>query len=79
MSLRGIILRLAPAEMAARMEAESREWMMRCPNCGAERSIWELGGIRYKARGRPRRRTTCWQCGRRGWFEVYRDRGSATP
>ena len=72
MALRDVILKLAPKGMRSAMEAESREWVMRCPNCGAERSIWELGGIRYKARGQPRRRTTCWECGKKGWFKTYR-------
>ena len=72
MALRDLILKLAPRGMALRMEAESREWVMQCPNCGAERSIWELGGLRYKAKGQPRRRTTCWACGRSGWFKTYR-------
>ncbi len=33
------------------MEAESRQWIMRCPNCIFERSVWEMGGVRWKSAG----------------------------
>jgi ribosomal protein S27E len=64
--------RFAGAETAAAMEAHSRAWLVRCPNCGHERSIWELGGIRYKAAGNPRLRLTCPNCGQAGWHAVER-------
>ncbi|HKP54780.1 MAG TPA: phage terminase large subunit family protein [Chloroflexia bacterium] len=54
------------------MEADSRAWMMRCPNCGHERSVWEMGGIRWGAAGEPRRRLLCPQCGKKGWHKTYR-------
>jgi hypothetical protein len=34
------------------MRAESLRWMIRC-ECGFERSMWEVGGVRWKARGNP--------------------------
>ncbi len=37
------------AQTFAAMETESRTWKVKCPNCNHERSIWEMGGIRYKA------------------------------
>jgi ribosomal protein S27E len=64
--------RLVGAETAAAMEAHSRAWLVRCPNCGHERSIWDLGGIRYKAVGNQRTLMRCEQCGKRGWHSVYR-------
>ena len=51
----------------ADMEAESRMWKVKCPNCGNERSIWEMGGIRYKAAGNPRIYRPCPNCGQRTW------------
>ena len=54
----------------AAMEAESRAWRAKCPNCGFIRSIWELGGIRYKAAGRPRQLMSCPRCGARGWHSI---------
>jgi DNA-directed RNA polymerase subunit RPC12/RpoP len=64
--------RFAGAETAAAMEAHSRAWLVQCPHCGFERSIWELGGIRYKAAGNPRMLGTCPNCGRRGWHKVHK-------
>lgn len=62
---------ILPKKLAADMEAESRRWMIRCPHCGAERSYWESGGIRWKAAGNPRLYRRCPQCGRRSWHQVY--------
>ena len=63
---------LVDAETAAAMEAHSRAWLAACPHCGHVRSIWELGGIRYKAAGRPRTRLRCPRCGQGGWHRVYK-------
>jgi hypothetical protein len=62
---------------AARMEADSRMWMMQCPNCGWERSLWELGGIRYKAVGNPRSLQRCPNCRQIRWMKIYRREGPA--
>jgi hypothetical protein len=56
---------------AASIERESREWRAVCP-CGHARSIWELGGVRWLARGEPRRRLTCPACGERTWHRIQR-------
>ncbi|GEM_PF-477236 len=72
--LQRAILTFVPGPMAEAMEHESRQWMMRC-DCGHERSIWEVGGIRYKAAGNPRRPARCPACGRRTWHEVYHKDG----
>ena len=37
MGLRNLILKIVPDRMAASMEAESREWMMRCLQCNKNR------------------------------------------
>lgn len=54
------------------MEAESRSWMVKCSNCNHERSVWEMGGIRYKAAGNPRIYRTCPNCGQRNWQIVHK-------
>jgi hypothetical protein len=61
---------------ASGMEAESRSWMVQCPHCGYERSVWDLGGVRYKAAGTSRWLRRCPNCGKMGWHKVYR---LATP
>jgi hypothetical protein len=64
-----------PDGMARQMEAESRSWFMRCEECNAERSVWDAGGIRWKASGNPRRRLACAGCGRNTWQETFRKKG----
>jgi hypothetical protein len=61
--------KILPQRWAEAMQAESQAWLARCP-CGCERSIWELGGIRWKAAGQPLRRLTCPQCGQTTWHTV---------
>lgn len=72
-----LALRLMPGR-AAEIERESREWLVTCPNCGHARSIWDMGGIRYKAKSRGKRmRIKCPACGERGWHPVERRPGTA--
>ena len=70
--------RLTSAELFAAMERDSRLWKAKCPHCGAETSVWEMGGIRYKAAGEPRRRMRCRGCGRTGWFRFRWTGGDVT-
>jgi uncharacterized protein with PIN domain len=62
---------LLPARWAADMEAQSRKWMMRCKECGHEQSVWEAGGVRWKAVGNPTKLAACPQCRRNTWHKVY--------
>jgi hypothetical protein len=64
-------MKIFPASWAEDMRAESLTWFARCP-CGFERSIWEIGGIRWKAKGTPRRMMDCPSCKQRTWHTVYR-------
>lgn len=60
-----LMMRLLPQAWAADMKAESESWLLRCPDCGYVRSIWEIGGIRYKAVSRNKKALVrCTQCGR---------------
>ena len=63
MALRDLILRVVPKPTAEAMEAESRAWLMTCSECGHSVSVWDAGGLRYKAAGEPRRRARCAGCG----------------
>ncbi|MEM8741265.1 MAG: hypothetical protein AAGE13_07175 [Pseudomonadota bacterium] len=67
---RRLILRFMSPKTRARAEAESRAWIATCPACGHERSVWEMGGLRYGASGAPRWRLTCPACGATGWHQV---------
>jgi hypothetical protein len=71
-SMRSFIKMFVSAETFAAMEADSRQWMAKCPNCNFERSIWEMGGIRYKAAGNPRVYRVCPNCNQRQWHTIYK-------
>jgi hypothetical protein len=65
-----LISRLVPRSWATSMETESRAWIVRCQACGFERSIWDLGGIRWKAKGSKWTWGQCPNCGKRGWHSI---------
>jgi hypothetical protein len=62
---------ILPRQWADDMEAESRRWLMRCAACSHEQSVWDAGGIRWKAKGQPRRLLTCAQCHQTTWHTIY--------
>ncbi len=71
-SVQGFFESIMPKAWAEDMEAHSRSWMIRCPNCGFEQSVWDWGGIRWKAVGNPRTYLKCPNCGQKGWHVTYR-------
>lgn len=72
-TIQRVILGLVPHSWAVSMEAYSRRWMVRCP-CGHQRSIWELGGIRWNATGSSKMWGRCPQCGQWTWQTMsYRE------
>jgi hypothetical protein len=71
--LQKFFVRILPRRWAESMEADSRSWVMRC-SCGSAQSIWELGGIRWKARqSLTFSFLKCPQCGKRSWHKLSRD------
>jgi hypothetical protein len=64
---------------ADEIERQSREWFVVCPHCGLERTYWDIGGVRYKARSRGKRiGLRCPSCGKRGMHAVEHRPGSAS-
>jgi hypothetical protein len=61
-----------PKSWAESMEADSRKWMVRC-KCGFAKSVWDWGGIRWKAAGKPRWYLKCPDCGSRSWHKVSKE------
>ena len=56
---------------ADEIERQSREWFVICPSCGHERTYWDIGGVRYKARSKGKRTgLRCPSCGKRGMHAV---------
>ncbi len=70
--LQKFLTAVLPAAQASAMEQESRRWMMRCDHCGHEWSVWDAGGVRWKASGSPRRHMQCPQCGTKSWVALYK-------
>ena len=68
--LRSLISRVSPSLMQ-RIEAESRSWLMQCQKCGHEISVWDAGGMRYKALGPVWRLGRCVNCRRVGMMKIY--------
>ena len=71
-SLQKLVAAVLPKEWAASIESESRTWILRCSSCGLERSVWEAGGIRWKAAGTARRYLFCPKCGSSQWHTIYK-------
>jgi len=68
--LRRLIKRLFPG-FIARVETESRSWIMQCRKYGHEVSIWDYGGPRYRALGRLYRQGRCPNYYKIGMLRVY--------
>jgi ribosomal protein S27E len=66
MSLLQILVEtILPGQWADEIRAESRSWRIRCLGCGASRSVWDAGGVRWKATSiRKRTLVHCSHCGR---------------
>lgn len=71
-TIQSIVKALVSRESYANMEKESRSWMVQCPNCKSERSIWDMGGIRWGASGKPRTYQLCFHCNQPGWHVIYK-------
>ena len=50
-------------DIAAEMREESQNWHIECPKCGNSKSVWEVGGVRYKATGSKSVLGRCSGCG----------------
>jgi translation initiation factor 2 beta subunit (eIF-2beta)/eIF-5 len=70
-----LILAFVSPATARDMEAHSRAWKLVCSACGGRTSVWEAGGIRWKARGRSKTLTVlrCSVCGQRTMHRLEHD------
>lgn len=55
--------RWCPASWFEKMKAESQHWHLVC-DCGHATSVWDRGGIRYGASGKPMKLMSCPACGK---------------
>jgi RNase P subunit RPR2 len=73
MALRDIILRFMPKPMKTEAEDESRHWVTTCPRCQQPFSVWDTGGVRYKATGGVRiTLVRCPHCGKNSFVRFER-------
>jgi hypothetical protein len=60
-----LVMAIAPKSWGRAIREESERWLLRCPECRQARSVWEAGGIRFKALSVRRQVWAyCPQCGR---------------
>ena len=77
-SMQAMLQRHTSPALFAAMQRESRLWKAECPNCGAQPSIWDIGGVRYKALGQPKKRLLCPECSKTGWMRIRWTGGDPT-
>jgi hypothetical protein len=70
--IRRFLQAILPAGLSEDMERESRDWHIQCSNCKFEKSVWDYGGIRWKAAGNPRVYRFCANCNQKNWHLVYK-------
>jgi hypothetical protein len=68
-----LLMRVLPERCAQDLKASSESWRIVCGNCGDSRSVWEAGGVRWRARSAGKR---VWQrcpgCELNSWAAVER-------
>lgn len=66
--LQRLVTGVLPKRLADDMRAHSEQWRIRCTTCGYSQSVWESGGIRWRAASRGKRtlvrcpRCRRWRC-----------------
>ncbi len=70
---------ILPKQWAHDMEMSSRQWVVTCPNCAKETSIWEMGGIRWGASGKSATRIKCSQCSKKSWVVLHKKQEVPVP
>lgn len=69
--LQYILKKCTPNRFFKKFRSQSEQWYIICPHCKFERSVWEMGGIRFIAYGNPRWYWRCDNCGRHAWHILY--------
>ena len=72
-----LVMAIFPQKLGEKMKAESQDWTLECPSCKHAVSIWEIGGIRYKATRKRQLWSRCPGCGKYGWMRLYRKSSEA--
>ena len=72
MALRDVILAVMPARWGAAAVASSKEWRVEFKGCPHQSTIWDIGGLRWKAAGSFTTRARCPTCGKVSWAKSSR-------
>jgi hypothetical protein len=67
-----LLTKIVPKNWAEEMEEHSESWKLRCEECGLERSVWEVGDVRWRGVGSPSRYRKCPVCHEATWHKYYR-------
>ena len=72
---------ILPTSWFDQMRASSERWMIQCTKCAKEQSVWEAGGIRWKAKSIGKRiAARCSQCNTLVAARVYyRENDNSNP
>jgi hypothetical protein len=64
--------RVLPERLFQRVKSVSECWMIQCTQCGSQRSVWSIGGIRFGAYSREKRLAAhCSKCDTTVAAKVY--------
>ena len=61
---------ILPEKWFEAVKSSTKEWLIECPSCSHKRDVWDIGGVKYKAKGEPRTRCTCPECGETVWHKI---------
>ena len=67
--VQAVAKRILPIRLFQKIESESKSFVYKCQTCGCERSVWDMGGIRYGARP-AQKLATCTNCKNVGFADV---------
>lgn len=57
------VITVLPQSWSQAIRHESRNWLLHCPACDSIHSVWDLGGIRFKAASLDKKiRARCPHC-----------------
>ena len=75
-----IVSFILPNAWFDRIRESSEKWMIQCPKCQSERSVWSTGGIRFGAASCGKRiAAQCKNCGLVPAKIYFRDRSAVLP
>ena len=77
-AIQKFFMAVLPNRLAADIRAESERWQIRCGTCGHTQSVWDAGGLRWKAASAGKRvMVRCPHCG--GMRSSTLELGNAAP